>query len=127
LGDENASALLDVFGFFYRCSTGLENLLHRSELFMVSQSIKDQLILALADLVTLIVGVATHCHQSLGSLASGSVSIDIYSAFASSIESFRSRCEHVSEMMWRHQLLGAGLDEDKGILNSFCRLGQTGS
>jgi hypothetical protein len=62
LGDENASALLDVFGFFYRCSTGLENLLHRSELFMVSQSIKDQLILALADLVTLVVGVATHCH-----------------------------------------------------------------
>ncbi|KAF4215071.1 hypothetical protein CNMCM8980_008756 [Aspergillus fumigatiaffinis] len=113
LGDENASALLDVFGFFYRCSTGLENLLHRTELFMVSQSIKDQLILALADLVTLIVGVATHCHQSLGSLASGSVSIDIYSTFAASIESFRSRCEHVSEMMWRHQLLGAGLDEDK--------------
>ncbi|KAF4227966.1 hypothetical protein CNMCM6805_002498 [Aspergillus fumigatiaffinis] len=113
LGDENASALLDVFGFCYRCSTGLENLLHRTELFMVSQSIKDQLILALADLVTLIVGVATHCHQSLGSLASGSVSIDIYSTFAASIESFRSRCEHVSEMMWRHQLLGAGLDEDK--------------
>ncbi|PKX90746.1 uncharacterized protein P174DRAFT_423609 [Aspergillus novofumigatus IBT 16806] len=113
LGDENASGLLDVFGFFYRCSTGLENLLHRTELFMVSQSIKDQLILALADLVTLIVGVATHCHHSLGSLASGSVSIDIYSTFAASIESFRSRCEHVSEMMWRHQLPGAALHEDK--------------
>ncbi|GFF70345.1 hypothetical protein IFM61392_02911 [Aspergillus lentulus] len=113
LGDENASALVDVFGFFYRCSTGLENLLHRTELFLVSQSIKDQLILALADLVTLVVGVATHCHHSLGSLASGSVSIDIYSTFAASIESFRSRCEHISEMMWRHQLLGAGLHEDK--------------
>lgn len=94
---------------------------------MVSQSIKDQLILALADLVTLVVGVASHCHHSLGSLASGSISIDIYSTFAASIESFRSRCEHISEMMWRHQLLGAGLHEDKGILDSFCRLGQTGS
>ncbi|RHZ53852.1 hypothetical protein CDV55_101520 [Aspergillus turcosus] len=113
LGDENASALLDVFGFFYQCSMGLENLLHRTELFMVSQSIKDQLILALADLVTLVIRVATHCRQSLGSLASGSVSIDIYSTFTASIESFRARCEHVSEMMWRHQLLGAGLHEDK--------------
>ncbi|OKL63327.1 hypothetical protein UA08_01730 [Talaromyces atroroseus] len=113
LGDENSSALLDVFGFFYRCSTGLENLLHRTELFIVSQSIKDQLILALADLVTLVVGVATHCHRSLGSLASGSVSIDIYSPFTASIKSFRARCEHVSEMMWRHQLLGAGFHEDK--------------
>ncbi|GIC93466.1 uncharacterized protein Aud_009954 [Aspergillus udagawae] len=113
LGDENASALLDVFGFFYRCSTSLENLLHRTELFMVSQDIKDQLILALADLVTLVVGVATHCHHSLGSVSSGSVSIDIYSAFSASIESFRARCGHVSEMMWRHQLQGAGLHEDK--------------
>ncbi|KAF3395404.1 hypothetical protein DPV78_009173 [Talaromyces pinophilus] len=113
LGDENSRALLDVFGFFYRCSTGLENLLHRAELFLVSRSIKDQLILALADLVTLVVGVATHCHRSLSSLASGSVSIDIYSTFTASIESFRARCEHVSEMMWRHQLLGVGLDEDK--------------
>ncbi|KAL4778896.1 hypothetical protein BJX76DRAFT_362292 [Aspergillus varians] len=113
LGDENSSALLDVFGFFYRCSTSLENLLHRTELFMVSQSIKDQLILALADLVTLVVGVATHCHLSLGSLGSGSVSIDIYSTFTASIGSFRARCEDVSEMMWRHQLLGAGLHENK--------------
>ncbi|KAF7166709.1 hypothetical protein CNMCM5623_000253 [Aspergillus felis] len=113
LGDENASALLDVFGFFYRCSTGLENLLHRTDLFVVSQSIKDQLILALADLVTLVVGVAIHCHQSLGSLATGSVSIDIYSTFSVSIESFRARCEQASQMMWRHQLLGAGLHEDK--------------
>ncbi|KAG2026218.1 hypothetical protein GB937_001725 [Aspergillus fischeri] len=113
LGDENSSALLDVFGFFYRCSTSLENLLHRTELFTVSQNIKDQLILALADLVTLVVGVASHCHLSLGSLATGSVSIDIYSTFNASIGSFRARCEDVSEMMWRHQLLGAGLHEDK--------------
>jgi hypothetical protein len=85
---------------------------------MVSQDIKDQLILALADLVTLVVGVATHCHHSLGSVSSGSVSIDIYSAFSASIESFRARCGHVSEMMWRHQLLGAGLHEDKGCFLS---------
>lgn len=34
---------------------GLGSLLDRAELFIVSQSIKDQLVLALADLVTLVV------------------------------------------------------------------------
>ncbi|PYH98619.1 NACHT domain protein [Aspergillus ellipticus CBS 707.79] len=77
LGEQNSAALQDLFGFFYRCSMGLGNLLDRTELFMVSQDIKDQLILALADLVTLVVNVATHFHRSL--LTSESVSIDICS------------------------------------------------
>ncbi|PYI06981.1 hypothetical protein BO78DRAFT_342291 [Aspergillus sclerotiicarbonarius CBS 121057] len=65
LGEQNAPALQDLFGFFYRCSIGLGNLLDRAELFTVSQDIKDQLILALADLVTLVVGVAGHFHRAL--------------------------------------------------------------
>lgn len=103
---------MDLFGFFYRCSSGLGNLLDRAELFVVSSDIKDQLILALADLVTLVVCVATHFHRSL--LASERVSIDIYSTFPGPIDSFRGRCEHISDLMWRHQLMREGLEGDKG-------------
>ncbi|PWY66488.1 NACHT domain protein [Aspergillus sclerotioniger CBS 115572] len=110
-GEQNAPALQDLFGFFYRCSVGLGNLLDRVELFTVSQDIKDQLVLALADLVTLVVGVASHFHRSL--LTSESVSIDICSTFPGPIDSFRGRCEHVSELMWRHQLMREGLNGDK--------------
>ncbi|OJJ87625.1 NACHT domain protein [Aspergillus glaucus CBS 516.65] len=110
LGEENSSALLDLFGFFYRCSMGLGNLLDRAELFIVSQNIRDQLTLALADLVTLVVGVSNHFLDSLGQLTSGSVSIDIYSTFAAPIESFRTRCEYVAELMWSHQLAQEGVD-----------------
>ncbi|OQD60485.1 hypothetical protein PENPOL_c023G04743 [Penicillium polonicum] len=113
LGEENARALMDLFGFFYCCSDGLGNLLDRTELFVVSSDIKDQLILALADLVTLVVCVARHFHRSL--LASELVSIDIYSTFPGPIDSFRGRCEHVSELMWRHQLTREGFDGDKAV------------
>lgn len=113
LGEENAPALMDLFGFFYRCSAGLGNLLDREELFVVSPDIKDQLILALADLVTLVVCVARHFHRSL--LASELVSIDIYSTFPGPIDSFRGRCEHVSELMWHHQLTRDGLDVDRAV------------
>ena len=107
---------MDLFGFFHRCSAGLGNLLDRAELFVASSDIKDQLILAFADLVTLIVCVATHFHRLL--LSSESVSIDIYSTFPSPIDSFRGRCEHVSELMWRHQLTREGPDGDKGRVTS---------
>ncbi|KAJ5208753.1 hypothetical protein N7449_003132 [Penicillium cf. viridicatum] len=113
LGEENALALMDLFGFFYRCSSGLGNLLDRAELFVASSDIKDQLILALADLVTLVVCVATHFHRSL--LASELVSIDIYSTFPGPIDSFRGRCEHISELMWHHQLTREGLEGDKAV------------
>jgi hypothetical protein len=107
---------MDLFGFFYRCSAGLGNLLDRAELFVVSSDIKDQLILALADLVTLVVHVATHFHRLL--LSSESVSVDIYSTFPSPIDSFRGRCEYASELMWRHQLTREGFNGDKGSVTS---------
>ncbi|KAL4803383.1 NACHT domain protein [Aspergillus unguis] len=111
LGEENAPALLDLFAFFYRCSISLDNLLSRTELFSVSQGIKDQVVLALADLVTLVVGVATHFSKHLGNTRSGySLSVDIHSTFKGPIESFRARCEHVAELMWRHQLRKEGVE-----------------
>ncbi|KAI2899032.1 hypothetical protein CBS63078_7386 [Aspergillus niger] len=111
LGEQNASALQDLFGFFYRCSTGLGNLLDRTELFDVSKDIKDQLILALADLVTLVAGVAGHFNRALQN--SKTVEIDIYHQFSDSLSSFHSRCETVSDLMWRHQLVREGLNGDK--------------
>ncbi|GKZ34145.1 hypothetical protein AbraIFM66950_004327 [Aspergillus brasiliensis] len=111
LGEQNASALQDLFGFFYRCSMGLGNLLDRTELFDVSQDIKDQLILALADLVTLVAGVAGHFNRSLQN--SETVEIDIYRNFSDSLSSFHNRCEVVSDLMWRHQLVREGLNGDK--------------
>ncbi|KNG91392.1 NACHT domain protein [Aspergillus nomiae NRRL 13137] len=65
LGEMNSSALMSLFGFFYRCSSGLGSVLDLGELFQVSSDIKDQLSLALADLVTLIVGIATHFRKIL--------------------------------------------------------------
>jgi hypothetical protein len=113
LGEANAPALMDLFGYFYRFSSGLGNLLDRAELFVVSSDIKDQLVLALADLVTLVVSVAKHFHGLL--LSSESVSVDIYSTFPGPIDSFRDRCEHASELIWRHQLMREGFDGDKGM------------
>ncbi|KAJ5644212.1 uncharacterized protein N7484_006719 [Penicillium longicatenatum] len=113
LGESNAPALMGLFGFFYRCSAGLGNLLDRAELFVVSSDVKDQLILALADLVTLVVQVTTHFHRLL--LSSESVSVDIYSTFPSPIDSFRGRCDHASELMWRHQLMREGFDSIEGV------------
>ncbi|RMJ27224.1 hypothetical protein PHISP_01933 [Aspergillus sp. HF37] len=113
LGEENASALMSLFGLFYRCSMGLGNLLNTAELFFVSPDVKDQLVLALADLVTLVVGVATHFHKSL--LTSESVSVDIYRTFRWSINGFHYHCEQVSQQIWRHQLLRDGFEGDKAV------------
>ena len=80
------------FGFFYSTSSALVNLLERTELFDVSQEIKEQLILALSDLVTLVASVSTHFHQVINDQTSTSISVDIYSTFPGQIGSFRERC-----------------------------------
>ncbi|CAG7920909.1 unnamed protein product [Penicillium olsonii] len=112
LGKENAPALMASFGFFYSTSSSLVNLLERTELFAVSQEIKDQLVEALADLVSLVAGVSTHFHQSIYALTEGSISINIYETFTSQIESFRERCAKISDSMWRHQLLNESKDPE---------------
>ncbi|KAE8360311.1 hypothetical protein BDV27DRAFT_167921 [Aspergillus caelatus] len=111
LGEENSCALMSLFGFFYRCSTGLGSVLDRAELFQVSGDIKDQLSLALADLVTLVVGIATHFRKTIP--AAGYLHVDIYSEFSDPIHNFRSRCERISELMWKYQLQREGYDSTK--------------
>lgn len=108
---------MNLFGFFYRCSTGLGSLLDRAELFQVSGDIKDQLSLALADLVTLVVGIATHFRKTIP--AAGYLHVDIYSEFSDQIHNFRSRCERISELMWTYQLQREGYDSAKGIVTHF--------
>jgi hypothetical protein len=102
------------FGFFYSTSMKLGNLLERTELFSVSQEIREQLVLALADLVTLVASVSMHFHKAILGLTEASISIDLYKTFPGQIQTFRDRCEKISEAMWRHQLLRENLDVDKG-------------
>ncbi|EAW23842.1 NACHT domain protein [Aspergillus fischeri NRRL 181] len=113
LGQENASALMISFGFFYSTSMKLGNLLERTELFSVSQEIREQLVLALADLVTLVASVSMHFHKAILGLTTASISIDLYKTFPGQIQTFRDRCEKISEAMWRHQLLRENLDLEK--------------
>ncbi|KAJ5048613.1 hypothetical protein NUH16_007118 [Penicillium rubens] len=112
LGKENAPALMASFGFFYSTSSALVNLLERTELFTVSQTIKDQLVEALADLVSLVASVSTHFHQSIYALSEGSISVNIYETFTDQIESFRERCTKISDTMWRHQLAQENKDPE---------------
>jgi hypothetical protein len=104
------------FGFFYSISMTLVNLLERTELFGVSQDIQEQLILALADLVTLVASVSTHFHKAIRGMTTASVSVNIYRTFPGQIQTFQQRCEKIAESMWRHQLLRENLDGDKGKL-----------
>ncbi|KAJ5570216.1 uncharacterized protein N7459_009646 [Penicillium hispanicum] len=82
LGKENAAALMVSFGFFYSTSSTL----------------------LWADLVTLVASVSTHFHRAICGLTTASVAVNIYDAFPGQIQSFRDRCEKISEAMWRHQL-----------------------
>lgn len=110
------------FGFFYSTSTTLVNLLERTELFSVSQEIKEQLILALADLVTLISSVSTHFHQAISGLTTASISVNIYDTFPGQIQSFKDRCSKISEAMWRHQLARENIDTERGTVNLISRV-----
>lgn len=102
------------FGFFYSTSSTLVNLLERTELFSVSQEIQEQLILALADLTTLVASVATHFHKAIGGLTTASLSVNIYETFPGQIQSFKERCGKISEAMWRHQLANENIDTERG-------------
>ncbi|KAJ5322016.1 uncharacterized protein N7506_011146 [Penicillium brevicompactum] len=112
LGKDNAPALMASFGFFYSTSSSLVNLLERTELFSVSQEIKDQLVEALADLVSLVASVSTRFQLAINALTEGYISINVYETFTNQIESFRDRCGKISDSMWRHQLVNESKDPE---------------
>lgn len=114
LGKTNDSALMVSFGFFFSTSQTLVNLLERTELFSVSPEIKEQVTLALADLVTLVASVSTHFHKAIRGMTGASVSVNIYETFRGPIQSFRGRCGRIAEAMWRHQLAKENIDTDRG-------------
>ncbi|KAI9151452.1 putative ankyrin repeat protein L88 [Paramyrothecium foliicola] len=113
LGEENAPALMLSFGFFYNMSVSLVNLLERTELFNVAQDVREQLVLALSDLVTLVASVSTYFHKAINDLTTTSISINIYSTFPNEIRAFTERCEKTAELMWKHQLTREGIDASK--------------
>lgn len=106
---------MSTFGFFHNLSLSLDNLLQRTELFGVSQENREQLVLALTDLVHLVASVATHFHKAISGMTNDSTSIDIYEAFGPQIHQFSDRCEKIAESMWRHQLWKENFEGEKGM------------
>lgn len=98
-------------------SGSLMNLLERTEMFSVSQDIREKLVMALSDLVTLVASVSTHFHKAINGLISSSISFSIYSIFPRQIKAFVDRCEETSESMWKHQIMKEGMDPDRGQLS----------
>lgn len=90
------------------------NLLDRAELFNANHEIREQLVLALGDLVSLVANIATHFHKAIHGLNGSSVSIDIYRVFSNQIETFRQRCEKVSVSLWGQQLIKENVPPGKG-------------
>lgn len=93
----------------------------RAELFPVSRSIRDQVTLAVGDLVTLVVEIASHFQKSVTDMKSGSVAIDIHNTFSELIESFQARCEDVAELMWQHQVSQEGLGHQGMLVQLTCQ------
>lgn len=112
LGDENAAALQTSFGFFFKCSLDLIAMLDRVELFNASFDINEQLVLAYADLVTLVSDIALQFYQAIRAPSKSGVSIDIYAVFAGTIESFQNRRDKIIESMWKYQLSQANVEID---------------
>lgn len=115
LGKENANALMIAFGLFYNMSIPLVNLLQRTELFSLSHEIREQLVLALSDLISLVASVATHFRKAIGATTT-SVFVDVYATFTVQIKAFWERCGKTSDLMWQQQLSKEGVIEDRGAL-----------
>jgi hypothetical protein len=112
---KNVAALTRSFGFFYGISMSLANLLERSELFTVSADIREQLVLALSGLVTLVATLTMEFEKALDSASTGgSVSVNIYRTISAEIRSFHARCETISESMWRHRLSVSSMSTEAG-------------
>lgn len=91
------------------------NLLERAELFSANQDIREQLVLALGDLVTLVASISIHFNKAIRGLNGSSVSIDIYRSFSDQIRTFRQRCEKISVLLWEQQLLKENVPPGKGM------------
>ena len=92
----------------------LVNLLERTELFGASQEIRNQLPMALSNLITLVAAVAMHCRKAISD--DSSESVNLCSEFAGLINAFHERCDKITESMWRYQLLVGHMDAEAGEL-----------
>ena len=101
------------FGFFFNLSSTLVNLLERTELLTFSSEIREQLMLALCDLVTLVSKVSTHFHVAINTSDAASVSVNIYDSFSTWINGFKDRCGKITELMWRNELVRENIDIER--------------
>lgn len=60
--------------------------------------------LALADMLTLIVEVTVHYHKSVRIMSSNSVTVDFNIQFGSLMDSFIRHRDNIISIMWMHQL-----------------------
>ncbi|KAL2824352.1 hypothetical protein BDW59DRAFT_162455 [Aspergillus cavernicola] len=113
LGGENAATLMIPFGFFYRISISLRNLLERIKLFSVTQDIQEQLILALSNLVTLIASVSNLLYKVIRGLPGASLPVNLYHTFSGQTQTLQLRFEEIAESMWKNQLLRENVNGDR--------------
>ncbi|CZT25011.1 related to NACHT domain protein [Ramularia collo-cygni] len=111
LGHENSDALDKAFGLLYRCSTAVTGLLARAEALSLPSDINEQFCYLYTDLLTLVVDVAVRFYKTVHSSANQSASLDLYEAFADTIDSFKRRRETVTNSIWTNQIASSGSAE----------------
>lgn len=114
LGSENAPALETVFNLFYQFGLELSPLLKRVDIITSSRLISDNLSKAFSELLSIVTGVAITFYQIVHGQSS-STNIDIFTAFGSTIESFRQRVAQCSQDMWSVSLTSSGLKESHSL------------
>ncbi|KAK7749096.1 hypothetical protein SLS62_008491 [Diatrype stigma] len=110
LGHENAEALETAFNLFYQFGLELAPLLKAEGKLLLVPSIMENIGRAFSELLGIVAGVAIAFYSAVHG-ARQSTRIDIYVAFSSPIESFRSRVEHCAHEMWTSKLHAEGYNE----------------
>ena len=96
----------------------LGDLLILSEVVDINSEVREQMVLAFLDLLTLVCGVSIHVQKAIKALTGSSVSVSIYEEFAGQIQTFRQRYENIRVSVYKQQLLEEGFEEHKGNAHS---------
>lgn len=103
-----------MFNLFYQFGLELSPLLKRVDIITASRPIADTLSKAFSELLSIVTGVAITFWQIVHG-NNTSTSLDIFSTFGSSIETFRSRVTQCSQDMWSHSLRTNALHETNAL------------
>ncbi|KAF5861218.1 hypothetical protein ETB97_000473 [Aspergillus alliaceus] len=111
LGRDNMAVLEIPFSFFNHMSKILEDLLRHSEIVAINAEVREQMVLAFLDLLTLVCGVSIHIQKALAGL--GLSVYNINETFASQIQTLHQRYEDVGDFVFKSQLLEENFDEQR--------------